>query len=169
MRRVLCALLVAVLFVVSKRAHAAYWPPNIAGYVTDPGEKLAHAAVKRLDEKLATYRKCSTNHVVVFIASSLEGATIEDAANATFNTWKIGDAKKDNGVLLVIAPNERKVRIEVGRGLEGKLTDLQSNDILRQHVSPHLKADDFESAVDDGTTAIGALSGSGSRPSSARS
>jgi uncharacterized protein len=153
------AIFVVLVLSLASTARAAFEPPRISGYVTDPGGKLTPEAVRRFDEKLAAYRKCSTNHVVVFIASSLDGSTIEDAAGATFKAWKPGDAKKDNGVLLMIAPEERKVRIEVGRGLEGQLTDLQSNDILRQQVSPHLKANAFDEAVDDGTTAIGAALG----------
>lgn len=138
---------------------APYRPPPIAGHVTDAAQKLTPAQVKALDQKLADYRKCSGNHVAVFLAASLEGKTIEDVAYETFNTWKIGESKKDNGALLVLAPNERKVRIETGKGVGGNLTDIQSKDILREKVSPRLKKDDFFGAVDEGTTAIGAALG----------
>jgi uncharacterized membrane protein YgcG len=131
-----------------------YTPPPIKGHVTDTAGKLAPADVARLEAKLAGYRQCSTNHLAVFLTPSLEGQTIEDVAYGAFNTWKLGEAGKDNGVLLVIAPSERKVRIETGRGVGGKLTDLQSSDIIRTRVSPHLAAGDFAGAIDDGTNGI---------------
>jgi uncharacterized protein len=147
------------LLLTSQAWAAPYRPPPIAGHVTDAAQKLTPAQVASLDEKLADYRKCSGNHVAVFLAASLEGNTIEDVAYETFNTWKIGEAKKDSGVLLVLAPNERKVRIETGKGVGGSLTDIQSKDILREKVSPRMKADDFFGAADQGTTAIGAALG----------
>ena len=154
------AFLIVLLF--AGLARAGYTPPPIRGYVTDTAGVLTPETTQRFDKKLAEYRLCSKNHVAVFIAKSLEGNSIEDVAYAAFNAWHIGEAKKDNGVLLVIAPNERKDRIETGRGAEGALTDLQANDILRQHVSPRLKESNFDAAVDEGTSAIGeALQGDG--------
>ncbi len=152
--------LIVLLFAGLVRA--GYTPPRIQGYVTDTAGVLTPETTQHFDKKLAEYKLCSKNHVAVFITKSLEGNTIEDVAHAAFQTWHIGEAKKDNGVLLVIAPDERKVRIETGRGVEGALTDLQANDILRQHVSPHMKESNFDAAVDDGTSAIGAaLEGDG--------
>ncbi len=147
------------LLLTSPTWAAPYRPPPIAGHVTDAAQKLTPAQVTSLDQKLADYRKCSGNHVAVFVAASLEGKTIEDVAYGAFNTWKIGEAKKDSGVLLVIAPNERKVRIETGKGVGGALTDIQSKDILREKVSPRLKQDDFFGAIEEGTSAIGAALG----------
>ena len=147
------AWLVFALTIISSGVAFAYAPPQIQGYVTDTAKKLTPEEVKALDEKLATYRQCSDNHVIVFIVDSLVGNTVEDVAYATFNTWKPGHGK-DNGVLLVIAPNERKVRIETGKGVGGALTDIESNRILREHVSSNLKKDQFFAAVDEGTTEI---------------
>lgn len=147
------------LLLTSPAWAAPYRPPPIAGHVTDSAQKLTPAQIASLDQKLADYRKCSGNHVAVFLAASLEGKTIEDVAYETFNVWKIGEAKKDSGVLLVLAPNERKVRIETGKGVGGSLTDIQSKDILREKVSPRMKADDFFGAADQGTSAIGAALG----------
>src|SRR6185436_945485 len=89
-----------------------------------------------------------------FVVGSLEGETIDDIAYKTFNAWGVGQKGKDNGVLLVIAPNERKVRIETGLGVGGALTDLQSNDIIRQVIAPKLKDNRFFEAIDQGTNAI---------------
>src|SRR6185503_6999677 len=85
---------------------------------------------------------------------SLDGEAIEDVAFATFNEWKLGKKGADNGVLLVIAPAERRVRIETGKGVGGDLTDLQSNDIIRKDIAPLLKEDRFHDAIASGATAI---------------
>lgn len=141
------------------RAATAYQPPAIRGHVTDMAGKLAPVEIAALNEKLADYRKCSTHHIAVFIAASLEGNTIEDVAYITFNTWKIGVAGKDNGVLLLIAPAERKNFIATGKGVGGELPDLDAYHILRDKVSPRLKEEKMFVAIDDGTTAIGAALG----------
>jgi uncharacterized protein len=158
-------LVCGLLFVTLPARAQAYTPPAIAGHVTDAAGKLGPQEVAKLDAKLAEYRRCSSNHVAVFVARSLEGHTVEDVAYATFNAWKVGEAGKDNGVLLVIAPAERKVRIETGKGVGGNLTDVQSSEIIRQRVSPRLAAGDFFGAIDGGTTAIElALGGCGAAP-----
>jgi uncharacterized protein len=146
----LCLLLVLGV----ARSAFAYTPPPSAGFVTDTAGVLSAGEVQALDDKLTTYRRCSSNRVVVFIAKSLDGSSVEDVAYAAFNTWKIGDARKDNGVLLLIAPNERKVRIETGKGVGGALTDIESNRILREYVSANMKKNDVFAAVDQGTTEI---------------
>ena len=155
MRRTLLALLCALaLLLVGARAEAKYAPPPIAGHVTDAAGRLTPAEIASLDEKLANYRRCSSNHIAVFFPRSLEGNSIEDVAFITFNTWKIGEGKEDNGVLLVLATNERKVRIETGKGVGGELTDVASSHILRDDVNPNLKADRFFAAADRATTSI---------------
>ena len=136
-------------------ARAAYAPPPIAGYVTDEASKLTPAQISALDTKLAAYRQCSANHVAVFFPKSLDGNPIADVAYTTFNTWHIGDKQKDNGVLLVLAPNERQIRIEVGKGAEGDLTDIESSHILRETVGPNMKENRFFEAADQATTRIG--------------
>lgn len=145
----------AVLVVVPRSASARYVPPPIRGHVTDEAGKLTATQRALLDEKLEVYRLCSTNEIAVLVAESLRGESIEDVAYATFNTWEIGAAGHDNGVLLVIAPRERKIRIETGKGLGGQLTDIESSEIIEKEIAPRLKVDAFFSAMDAGTTAIG--------------
>ncbi len=147
---------IVVLFAMPAKA---FVPPAITGHVTDTAHKLGEAERLALDKKLEDYRRCSTNEVAVLIAESLQGGNIEDAAHATFNTWKVGTADADNGVLLVIAPVERQIRIETGKGVGGQLTDLESFHIIRDTIKPQLKADRTFAAVDEGTTAIGAALG----------
>jgi uncharacterized membrane protein YgcG len=81
--------------------------------------------------------------VVVATVKSLEGSDIETYANQLFRNWRLGEAKKNNGVLLLVAPNEHKVRIEVGYGLEGTLTDALSSVIISSAMVPRFKANDF--------------------------
>lgn len=151
----LCLLLVVLFTGVAGVARAAYVPPPIAGHVTDAAGKLSASEIATLNQKLADYRTCSSNHIAVFLPASLEGAPVEDVAYVAFNTWKIGEAKKDNGVLLVIATAERKIRIETGKGVGGQLTDLESAEILREVVGPNLKAGRVFAAIDLATTRIG--------------
>lgn len=162
------ALVALASLLLAPRLLWAFTPPPIAGHVTDTAGKLSAAERAYLNDKLDRYRRESGNEIAVFLTGSLEGESIEDVAYTTFNTWQIGKKDKDNGVLLVIAPNERKTRIETGRGVGGDLTDLQSSDILRNEVSPRLKRDDFRGAIDAGTTAImAALGGSSDVPKAA--
>jgi uncharacterized protein len=98
----------------------------------------------------------STNEIAVFIPASLEDDTVEDVAFTTFRAWHLGVKGKDNGVLLVIAPVERKAWITTGKGIEGDLTDLQSNDIIRQKIRPALAPghEDYRAAVETATDAM---------------
>jgi uncharacterized protein len=165
-RALIALFAVVVLVVVPHAASARYVPPPIRGHVTDEAGKLTATQRALLDEKLEVYRLCSTNEIAVLVAESLRGESIEDVAYATFNTWEIGAAGHDNGVLLVVAPRERKIRIETGKGVGGQLTDIESSEIIEKEIAPRLKVDAFFSAIDAGTTAIGeALGGcpSGSR------
>lgn len=151
---VLSLVAVALLALSPARALAAFTPPPLDSHVVDTAGKLSRAEKLRLDRKLAEIRQKTGFAVVAFLVGSLEGETIEDVAYQTFNTWKVGEKGLDDGVLLVIAPAERKTRIETGKGVGGALTDLQSNDILREVVAPLLKEDRFYEAVDRGTIAI---------------
>jgi uncharacterized protein len=132
----------------------AYTPPPIAGHVTDTAGKLTPQQVADLDHRLHLFREATGFEIAVFLVPSLHGETIEDVAYGTFHTWALGQKGQDNGVLLVIAPTERRVRIETGKGVEGALTDLQANDIIRQKIGPFLKQDEFYLGIRSGTEAI---------------
>ena len=85
---------------------------------------------------------------------SLQGSDIETYANELFRTWKLGQAQKNNGVLLLVAPNEHKVRIEVGYGLEGTLTDAVSSVIISTAIVPRFKTGDFSGGIEHGVDGI---------------
>ncbi len=148
------ALVAFVLALIVAVRAEAYVPPPLEGAVTDTSGKLSAEEKKAIEERLAAYRARTTNEVVVFLVGSLGGETVEDVAYGAFNTWKIGKHGKDNGVLLVIAPADRRMRIETGKGIGDKLTDLESGRILRERIAPFLKQERWADAVGAGVDAI---------------
>ena len=128
--------------------------PARTGRVVDEAGILSEAAERRLTDKLAFHENQTTNQVVVVTLPTLQGQTIERFGQALGNHWGIGQAGRDNGVLLVVALREREVRIEVGTGLEGVLTDHLAKIIIETEITPHFKRGDFEAGVGGGTTAI---------------
>ena len=107
-----------------------------------------------LEPKLAELEAKSGIQLVVATVASLEGQEIEPYANELFRTWKLGEKDKNNGVLLLVAPNERRVRIEVGYGLEGTLTDALSKVIITNAITPRFKAGDFSGGITRGVDDI---------------
>ena len=148
-------LVVGLLFFVARPA-LAYAPPPIQGHVTDLAGKLSASEKADLEQRLEGENQSSGAELAVLIVPSLQGETIEDVTYATFNAWKLGKQGKDNGVLLAIAVAERRVRIETGKGVEGQLTDLQTQDIIQQRIGPALKEDRFYDGVRAGMEAIAA-------------
>jgi uncharacterized protein len=159
--RILACLSLLVAFFIASTA-GAYTPPPISGHVTDVAGKLSQGQTSDLDQRLETVNRKSGAEIAVLITPSLNGETIEDVAYGAFNSWKLGKQGKDNGVLLVIAVAEHRVRIETGKGVEGQLTDLQTQDIIQHQIGPALKEDRFYDGVRAGTDAIAAALGASS-------
>lgn len=120
----------------------------------DAAGVLDPATRARIDAKLAAQEAKATDQVVVATVPSLEGRSIEDYANRLFRAWQIGQARKNNGVLLLVAPAERKVRIEAGYGLEGILTDAVAGTIIRNAVIPAFRGGDMAGGIEKGTDAV---------------
>jgi uncharacterized protein len=154
--RALIVLLVAALWASAALAAATF--PPLTGRVVDAANILSPVTVADLERKLADLEQKSGIQLVVATVPSLGGDEIEPYANALFRAWKLGEAKKNNGVLLLVAPKERRVRIEVGYGLEGTLTDAVSSIIIANAIAPRFKAGDFNGGVtrgvDDVITAL---------------
>lgn len=131
---------------------AAPIPPK--NYISDIGRKLSSGDLARLNQKINQINRSSKNEIAILILPELNKANIDDVAHDTFNTWKVGKAGLDNGVLIVLAVKERKSRIETGKGIEGDLTDLQSNDIIKNKLNPYLKKGDFFSGLSETVFAI---------------
>jgi uncharacterized protein len=125
----------------------AYTPPARNQFITDTVGKLSTSNVDDLNKKLLEYQNKTGKTIAVLIIQELDGESIEDVAYTTFNIWKIGQKDKDTGVLLVLSLNDRKSRIEVGKGLEGDLTDSESSSILRNVLATDLKKGDFNGGI----------------------
>lgn len=150
----LLALCLAIAVGTIGPARAELTFPPLTGRVVDAAHVLDPATLAALEAKLAAQEARATDQLVVATVSSLQGTSIEDYANRLFRTWQIGQAKKNNGVLLLVAPNERKVRIEVGYGLEGILTDAVASTIIRNAIVPAFKSGDMAAGIVKGTDAI---------------
>jgi uncharacterized protein len=132
--------------------------PKLDGRVVDEANIIPEPVRAALNETLETLEAKSGIQFVVATVTSLRGEEIEPYANGLFRHWALGEKDKNNGVLLLVAPNERRVRIEVGYGLEGTLTDALSKIIIANAMTPRFKAGDFggglERGVDDVITVL---------------
>lgn len=122
--------------------------------VHDEANLLQPAFVSQLEQQLKLYEDSTSNQIAILIIPSLQDVPLEDYTHRVAEEWKLGQAEKDNGVLLFIAKNDRKVRIEVGEGLEGVLPDAVSNQIIRNELAPHFRQDNYEQGVQAAVNAI---------------
>ena len=128
--------------------------PALSGRVVDEVGLLDSATRAALTQTLADLETKSSDQLVVVTLRSLRGTSIEDYGYQLGRTWQIGQKDKNNGALLIVAPNERKVRIEVGYGLEGTLTDAISKFIIETSILPRFKAGDFPGGIKRGVEDI---------------
>src|ERR1700719_3907159 len=128
--------------------------PQLTGRVVDQAGVMSADSRNTVETKLKDLEDKSGIQLVVATVKSLQGSDIETYANELFRNWKLGEAKKNNGVLLLIAPNEHKVRIEVGYGLEGTLTDALSSVIISSAIVPRFKSNDFTGGIERGVDGI---------------
>lgn len=146
------ALIVFLLLAVSPPAFAQSLPA-LTGRVVDNAGMIDAAAEAALVDRLAAFEAKSSDQIVVATIPDLGGEAIEPYANRLFRHWRLGQAGEDNGVLLLVSRDDRRMRIEVGYGLEGTLTDLHSRLILENTLTPAFRAGDFAggiaAAVDD--------------------
>lgn len=149
-----CALALLALAAITSAAWAEPNFPTLTGRVVDNASLLGADDRAALDSQLAALESKSTDQVVVVTLPSLDGYEIEDYGYKLGNRWGIGQAGKDNGVILIIAPNERKVRIEVGRKLEPLLTDLMSKLIIENAILPAFRRGDFPAGIKAGVRDI---------------
>jgi len=128
--------------------------PYLTGRVNDNAGILSEHARELLSEKLKVHEERTTNQVVVLTLSSLHGESIEDYSYQVFNEWNLGQEGLDNGILIVVVPDEKKMRIEVGYGLEGTMTDLLAGRIIREIMAPRFREGDFDGGITDGALAV---------------
>ena len=147
-------LFVAVLAGLSPCPGLALDVPPLAAHVNDYAGVMSKQAAQELEADLSRFEKSDSTQIVILTIPSLEGEDLEAFSIKVAESWKIGQKGIDNGVILLVARNERKVRIEVGRGLEGRLTDLMSGRIIRERIVPRFKAGDFDGGLTQGAQAI---------------
>lgn len=137
----------------SQFSHAQNFP-ELTGRVVDQAQLLDQAQESSLSAQLEAHEAQTSNQIVVVTVSELEGYAIADYANQLGRAWQIGTAENNNGVLLLVAPANRKVRIEVGYGLEGALTDSLSSVIIQREILPAFRDNDYALGISKGVSAI---------------
>lgn len=150
MRRLLCLVLLALFCAPA----AALDIPKPDGYVNDTAGILSQTAALKLEQFLRDFEKSDSTQITLLTIPTLDGEVLETYSLKVLESWKIGQKDKDNGALLLIAKAERKIRIEVGYGLEGRLTDLLAGRIIDNEISPRLKEGDFDNGIIAGVVAI---------------
>lgn len=146
-------LAIVAALALTARADGLSFPP-LTGRVVDDAGILSPTTDSELTGMLARLEKANGDQVVVVTLKSLQGHSIEDIGYQLGRYWGIGQKTNNNGVLLVVAPNEHKVRIEVGYGLEGELTDATSRIIIERDILPAFRRGDFNAGVLAGTKSI---------------
>ncbi len=130
--------------------------PFLAGRVNDLADLIPTEHEARIEASLAELEQATGAQVAVLTIPSLEGEVLEEFSLRVAETWQLGRAEEDDGVLLLVARDDRKMRIEVGYGLEGRLTDLESGRILNGILRPRFRAGDFGGGIETGVAAIAA-------------
>ncbi len=128
--------------------------PKLQGHINDYAGMISPATESRLAEELKAFEESDSTQIVILTVPSLEGENIESFGIKVAEAWKIGQKNKDNGLILIVAKEERKIRIEVGKGLEGRLTDLLAGRIIDLSIKPRFKRGDFEGGFTAGVSSL---------------
>jgi len=153
LRRILMALF-SLLLVIPAAAQADPTFPPLTGRVVDAAHLLQPDQIQGLTAKLAAFEQSTKQQLVVATIPDLQGYDIDDYGYQLGRAWGIGQKGVNNGVVLIVAPKEHRMRIEVGYGLEGVLTDALSSRIIRQVITPYFKAGDMPSGINAGADEI---------------
>ncbi|WP_030132702.1 YgcG family protein [Pseudomonas sp. QTF5] len=152
--RVLKVGLVLMFWVFALTAQAELKFPELTGRVVDNARMIEPAVREQLTQQLNAHEKTTGEQLVVVTLPDLQGTDIADFGYQLGRYWGIGQKDKNNGALLIVARDERKLRIEVGYGLEDRLTDAQSSVIIHQVITPAFKAGNFSKGISDGVAAM---------------
>lgn len=128
--------------------------PYLTGRVTDNAQILSPETRKSLAESLKAHENRTSNQIAILTVPTLSGGSIEDYAVDVFKAWKLGQKGKDNGILIIVVPNDRRMRIEVGYGLEGTMTDLMAGRIIQNVMTPRFKNGDYNGGIIEGARAV---------------
>ncbi len=146
-------LLLLVLFLTDSLLPAADIP-YLTGRVTDNAELLSETSHQSLTDSLKQHEDRTSNQIAVLTVPTINGENIEDYAVEVFEAWQLGTKEGDNGVLIVVIPNDRRMRIEVGYGLEATLTDAMAGRIIQYAMTPRFKEGDYEGGITEGVRAV---------------
>ena len=150
----LLSLVTVSVFLLNTSVFAQQTVPDLTGRVVDQADILSLETVATLEALLEEHENRTSNQVAVLTVASLEGEAIEDFSLRVAREWGLGQADKNNGVLLTVAVEDRKMRIEVGYGLEGPLPDVVASRIIRNEITPPFRNGDFNRGVMRGIEAI---------------
>lgn len=149
-----------LLLTIAVAVQAQQDVPPLTGRVVDRADILSEGTERALTDLLAEHERATSNQIAVLTVPMLEGESVEGLALRVFNTWGLGHADRDNGVLVLIARDDRELRIEVGYGLEGALTDASAGRIIRSEFVPAFRNGDYDGGTLAGVSAvIGTLEG----------
>lgn len=138
--------------------------PPLRGRVTDEAGVLGRAEIQQLERRIAAYEQATGRQLAVLVVDSLQGDPLEDFSIRVVEAWKLGRADQDDGLLVLLAMQEQKVRIEVGYGLEGEVTDLVSARIIHEVMRPYLRGGQPGAALQAGVDALIAVAGPTTAP-----
>lgn len=153
MKKISYILLLVALFAILPCAIAVEIP-YLSGRVNDYAGILSDQAREDLRERLREHEERTTNQIVILTLPSLEGESIEDFSNQVFNAWGLGQAGQDNGILMLVVPDERQMRIEVGYGLEGLVPDITAGRVIREVMAPRFRDGDFDAGISEGALTL---------------
>ncbi|MDP2156509.1 MAG: TPM domain-containing protein, partial [Nitrospirota bacterium] len=128
--------------------------PKLTGYVNDYAGMLSSQAKATLEQELRAFELSDSTQIVIVTIPSLQGEVLEQFSLKIAEAWKIGQKGKDNGIIFLVSKEDRKLRVEVGRGLEGKLTDLMAGRIIDLVVKPKFKRGEFDNGFIAGVHAL---------------
>ena len=150
----LLILFASFLFVLPDLLGAQNLPSEPVGNVNDFADMLARSEQQQLEQKLRNYRDTTTTVIAIATIESLQGRAVQEVGTSLFNKWNLWEEDKNNGVLILVAKQERKIRIEVGYGLEGAIPDVMAGRIIREILNPAFKRGNFYDGFDRATSAI---------------
>ena len=155
MKKLLLIIIIGLMSIGMIAAQKFIPKPNPPRLVLDNAQVLSPEEANTLEHKLVALDDSTSNQIAIVLVSSLNDEPIEDVANKTFREWGIGDNKKNNGVLVLVAVNDHKMRIEVGYGLEGAIPDITANDIIDNDMKPAFRQNQFFAGLMKATDDIG--------------
>lgn len=145
-------LVFAFFLLLVGKVFASYPQPH--NYVNDFGNVLSQPFEDKLNKKLSDFEQDTKDQIAVVTVDTTGNESIEEYANGLFSQWGIGQKGEDNGLLFLFAMKDRKMRIEVGRGLEGTITDIQSKEVIDEQIVPEFKDKNYESGIEKGVNQI---------------